>query len=93
MILQNTGAMRIGNTKTGPLILSYHELPDTKQYYSSEAEFLDIIGTSFPLPSCYSQSHLRVLTDFTSQIPPPPPNKRGLKLVCNVNIAYGNLKF
>ncbi len=24
--------------------------------------------------------------------PPPPPSKSGLKLVCNVNIVYGNLK-
>ncbi len=24
--------------------------------------------------------------------PPPPPSKRGLKLVCNVNIVFGNLK-
>ncbi len=30
-----------------------------------------------------------LLTDFT---PPPPLSKRGLKLVCNVNILYGNLK-
>ncbi len=36
-------------------------------------------------PPCYSQSPL--LTDFT-----PPPPKNGLKLVCNVNIVYGNLK-
>jgi hypothetical protein len=27
-------------------------------------------------------------TDFT---PPPNPSKSGLKLVCNVNIVYGNL--
>ncbi len=24
--------------------------------------------------------------------PPPPPRQSGLKLVCNVNIVYGNLK-
>ncbi len=24
--------------------------------------------------------------------PPPPPSKTGLKLACNVNIVYGNLK-
>jgi hypothetical protein len=36
-------------------------------------------------PPCYSQSPL--LTDS-----PPPPTKNGLKLVCNINIAYGNLK-
>jgi hypothetical protein len=24
--------------------------------------------------------------------PPPPLSKNGLKLVCNVNIVYGNLK-
>ncbi len=38
-------------------------------------------------PPCYSQSSL--LTDF---IPPLSPSKSGLKLVCNVNIVYGNLK-
>jgi hypothetical protein len=37
-------------------------------------------------PPCYSQSPL--LTD----LPPLPPSKSGLKLVCNVNIVYGNLK-
>jgi hypothetical protein len=37
----------------------------------------------------YLQSPL--LADFTSP-PPPPPSKSGLKLVCNVNIVYGNLK-
>jgi hypothetical protein len=36
---------------------------------------------------CYLQSPL--LIDFT---PPPPPRKSGLKLVCSVNILYGNLK-
>ncbi len=25
-------------------------------------------------------------------LPPPPPRKNGLKLVCNVNIVNGNLK-
>ncbi len=40
------------------------------------------------LPPCYLQSPQ--LTDFTP--PPPPPSKSGLKLVCNVNIVYGNLK-
>ncbi len=39
-------------------------------------------------PPCESQSPL--LTDFT----PPTPflSKSGFKLVCNVNIVYGNLK-
>jgi hypothetical protein len=49
-----------------------------------EAEFLDVNLKSFP--SWYSQSSL--LTDFT----PPSWSKSGLKLVCNVNIAYENLK-
>jgi hypothetical protein len=39
-------------------------------------------------PPCYSQSS-SIDGFFT---PPPPPSKRGLKLVCNVNIACGNLK-
>ena len=38
------------------------------------------------IPTCY-RSHKRIL------LPPPlPPSKSGLKLVCNVNIVYGNLK-
>jgi hypothetical protein len=37
-------------------------------------------------PPYYSQSPL--LTGFT----PPPLRKSGLKLVCNVNIVFGNLK-
>jgi hypothetical protein len=41
--------------------------------YSTEAEFLDVIGT-------------KVLREFSSL------NKSGLKLVCNVNIEYRNLK-
>ncbi len=40
-------------------------------------------------PPCYSQSPL--LTDFTP-LPPPPPGKSGLKLVCEVNIVYPSLK-
>jgi hypothetical protein len=39
-------------------------------------------------PPCYSQSPL--LTDFTP--PPPSLSKSALKLVCNGNIVYGNLK-
>ncbi len=46
-----------------------------------EAESLDKSLKSFP--SCYSQPPL--LAYFTS-------SKSGLKLVCNVNIVYGNLK-
>jgi hypothetical protein len=41
------------------------------------------------VPPCYSQSPL--ITDFTPPSP-PPPNKSGLKLVCNVKNVYGNLK-
>jgi hypothetical protein len=59
--------------------------------YSSspaDAEFLDVIGTKSLkcFPPCSPQSPL--LKDFT----PPPLRKSGLKLVCNVNIVYGNLK-
>ncbi len=47
---------------------------------------MDVIGTKVlkGFPPCYSQSPL--LTDYT------PLSKSGLKLVCNVNIAYGNLR-
>jgi hypothetical protein len=58
----------------------------------TEGEFLDVIGTKVWrvfLFAIYSQSP--ILTDF-SPLPPPPPSKSGLKLVCNVNIVFGNLK-
>jgi hypothetical protein len=50
-----------------------------------EAEFLDVIGTKVLLFTATSPNR------FYS---PPPTllNKSGLKLVCNVNIVYGNLK-
>ncbi len=46
---------------------------------------MDVIGKKFS--SSYSQSSL--LTDFTP--PPHPLEQSGLKLVCNVNIVYGEL--
>ncbi len=51
----------------------------------TEAKFLDVIG-SFPL--CYTQTSL--LMGFS---PPSPLSKSNLKLVWNVNIVYGNLKW
>ncbi len=46
-------------------------------HFKTEAEFLDVIVT-------------KILTVF---IPSPTPlSKSGLKLVCNVNIVYENLK-
>jgi len=53
-----------------------------------EAEFLDVIGTKvlrvFLVATVFTVTLLR---DFTRS-----PNKSGLKLVCSVNIVYGNLK-
>ncbi len=37
-------------------------------------------------------SLLFTVTSTNGSPPPPPPSKSGLKLVCNVNIVYGNLK-
>jgi hypothetical protein len=56
-----------------------------------EAEFLDVIGTkvlefSSLLFKVTSTSTKRNLT------PPLPPSQTSLKLDCNVNIVYGNLK-
>ncbi len=51
------------------------------------AEFLDVIGTKvwrFFLLAFHSHPLQRS--------PPPPPRKSCLKLGCNVNIVYGNLK-
>ncbi len=54
-----------------------------------------LLGQSLNIfPPCYSQSTL--LTDFTLYNPPHPPppfSKISLTLVCNVNIANGNLKY
>ncbi len=48
------------------------------------AEFLDVIGTKV----------LRVTSTTGFYSPHPSPlEKSGLKLGCNVNIVYGNLKF
>ncbi len=38
-------------------------------------------------PPCHSKSQSSLITDFT----PPYLSKSGLKLVCNVNIVFGNL--
>jgi hypothetical protein len=56
--------------------------------HNQEAEFLDVIGTKVFLLAIQSP----LLTDFTPLPPPPPPSKSDLKMVCNVNIVYGNLK-
>ncbi len=52
----------------------------------TEAECLNIIGTK--------ESQSTLLKDFipSPSTPPPPPRKSGLKLVCYVNILYGNVK-
>ncbi len=42
---------------------------------------------SLNFPLCYSQS-----PQITDVLPPSPLSKSGLKLVCDVNIVYGNLK-
>jgi hypothetical protein len=48
-------------------------------------EALDVIGTKvFRVSS--------LLFTVTSTKLSPSPNKSGLKLVCNVNVVYGNLK-
>jgi hypothetical protein len=47
--------------------------------FTLEAEFLDVIGT-------------KVTSTLIGLTPPPPPSKSGLKLVCNVNVVYRNLK-
>jgi hypothetical protein len=41
-------------------------------------------------PPCYSQSPLSSTNGFYP--PPPSPSQSWLKLVCKVNIVYGNLK-
>ncbi len=50
---------------------------------------MDLIGTKVLRVFLLAFTHSPLLTDFT---PPPPPSKSGLKLVCNVNIVYGNIK-
>ncbi len=54
----------------------------------TEAKFLDVIGDkSFKISSL-----LFTVISTNGFTPPPPFSKIGLKLVCNVNIVYGNLK-
>jgi hypothetical protein len=53
-----------------------------------QAEFLDVIGTKVFRVFLLASHNL-----YKRIYPPPPsPSKSGLKLVCNVNILYGNLK-
>jgi hypothetical protein len=78
-------------------------LSATKKPKYPEAEFLDGIGDKSlkSFPPCYSGTPYRIitviislrllLTNFTPL--PRPLSKSGLKLVCNVNIAYKNLKY
>jgi hypothetical protein len=49
-----------------------------------DAKFLDVIGTKSSELSSW-------LFTVTSTYGFTPPRKSGLKLVCNVNIVYGNL--
>jgi hypothetical protein len=63
---------------------------DKSKWTNPEAEFLDVIGTKV-LRVFLLVIHSHPLQ--TGLNPPlPPPSKIGLKLVCNVNILYGNLK-
>jgi hypothetical protein len=54
------------------------------------AEFLDVIGQK-SLEFSFLLFTVTSTNVFYSPLP-PPQNKSGLKLVCNVNIVYGNLK-
>jgi hypothetical protein len=59
--------------------------------YSTEAEFLDVVGTKvLGVFLLAFHSHLYSTNGFYS--PPSPPNKSGLKLVGKANIVYENLK-
>ncbi len=71
--------MLLSYFETRPQCVHYVDLPKGE---CTEAEFWDVIGTSFP-PPCASHSHVYA-NGFYS--PPPPLNKP----VCNLN--NGNLK-
>ncbi len=58
----------------------------TGRVRNPEAEFLDGDKSLKNFPPCHPQSS-PLITDFT----PSSMGKSGLKLVCNVNIVYGNL--
>ncbi len=53
----------------------------------TEEKFLDVNWDKSlkRFPPCYFYSQSLLLKDFN---PPPPLNRSGLKLVCNVNIVY-----
>jgi hypothetical protein len=58
--------------------------------YSTEAEFLDAIGTMVLRAVLLAIFTVVCSYGFYS---PQPYSKSGLKLVCNVNFVYGKLKF
>jgi hypothetical protein len=60
----------------------------TKNTAAREFEFLDEIQTKV-----LRVFHLAIRShNYDGFYPPPPMSKNGLKLVCNVNIVYGNIK-
>jgi hypothetical protein len=77
-----------------PTTLSYSQstVHSFLSHPPAEVEFLDVNcnwdRSLESFPHCYTQSP--VLTDLTPH--PPTPSKSCLKLVCNVNIVYENLK-
>ncbi len=61
--------------------------------FTIEAEFVGVIGTKVLRVFLLAiQSHLYLRILLTSPRPHPTLSRSGLKLVCNVNIVYGNLK-
>jgi hypothetical protein len=58
------------------------------RHVGPETEFVDVIGTKV-LRVFLLAIHGHLSYRFYS---PPPLRKSGLKLVCNVNNVYGNLK-
>ncbi len=58
---------------------------------SPEAAFLDVIGTKV-LRVFLLANYLITVASTIGPPPPLPHSKSGLKLVCNVNIVYGNLQ-
>jgi hypothetical protein len=53
---------------------------------------LDIIGTRVFLLALFTVTSNNGFYSPSPPPPPPPPSKTGLKLVCNVNIVFRNLK-
>ncbi len=90
-ILPNYSLAHIQSFKTNNgqgNIFGFSDLNNRNSFFLLIQQFPTLLNLQ-SFPPCQSQSPL--LTDFTPPLPHPLSNS-GLKMVCNVNIVYRNLK-